>query len=666
MRLSFVRTARASAFGLVATVAAPDARNTAAGHELPVVQPNANTRRAGVLHNGVLTVALEAKESTWRIDGPDHPPMTIEAFSEPGKPPVMPGPLVRAPAGTEIRLSVRNLLRVPLTFFLPAAIRGGPDRFAAMDSVVVAPGAVGTVTTRASAAGNYIYRATTPGGSSKLWKLGGALGGAVVIDTMGGTEPRDRVFVMMLATDSAFRAYLDSTNGDVQHPPRGIARIVYTINGQSWPNTERIAATVGDFLHWRVINATFDVHPMHLHGFYFRVDGFSGPFADAQGRPSPGQMVVTQYMTPFSAMSMSWSPDRPGNWLFHCHFALHLRPDSLSAASDDPHRRDMVGLVLGVNIANRPGERAAGEPTPKRRLRLIAITDSTLTHEGRRPAGAPSLTPLHQFAADSVSSMRFVLEDLDAHDRRVDTKRDLSPEIDLTRGVPVSIMIVNHLAEPTSVHWHGVEVEDSYVDGVPGFSGAGERLAPAIAPGDSFEVRFTPPRAGTFMYHAHLDEAREELGGMEGALIVRDSGVAQSADDHVFFLKGLHNDVAHPSEVNGQANPDTVVLHVGRRARLRLLSLDTNYPPLWVCLTARLGVALPSVKDTMVVRWRPLAKDGFDVPAALRAPRLACQLVSMGETHDFEYIPQQAGNLRLEVRPTPSGQPWVVVPIYIE
>ena len=105
-------------FGLALTV-----RAAAPRHELPVVRPNANTEHAGALHDGVLTVALEAKESAWRLDGPSHPPMTIEAFSEPGKPPLMPGPLVRAPVGTEIRISVRNSLRAPLTFVLPAAIR---------------------------------------------------------------------------------------------------------------------------------------------------------------------------------------------------------------------------------------------------------------------------------------------------------------------------------------------------------------------------------------------------------------------------------------------------------------------------------------------------------------------------------------------------------------
>lgn len=664
--MSDVVARRASALACLAfaLISRSAIAHRAASGELPGVQPNANIERAGTLHDGVLTVALEAKESAWHLDGPARAAMTIEAFSEPSKPPLMPGPLMRIPQGTEIRLSVRNSLPTSLTFLLPTAIRGGPDRFTAMDSIVVAPGAVGLLTTRAAVPGNYVYRAATSSGTSKAVKLAGLLTGALVVDTAGATDsPRDRVFVIMQTLDSAFAAHVDAANGDLRNAPPGVARIVYTINGRAWPNTERIAATVGDSIHWRVINASFDVHPMHLHGFYYRVDEFSGPFADSQGRPSPGQMVVTQFMTPFSAMSMSWSPDRAGNWLFHCHFAVHLLPDSLSAAPDDPQRRDMVGLVLGVNVADRPGARAVGEPSPVRHLRLIAISDSIPKDGAHGGQNARGLIPLHDFAADSVPSMRFVLEE---NGHRVDTKRDFSPEIDLARGVPVSIMIVNRLAEPTSVHWHGIEVEDSYVDGVPAFSGAGQRLAPAIAPGDSFEARFTPPRAGTFMYHAHLDELREELAGLEGALIVRDPGVAPSTDDHVFFVKGLRNDVVHPLEVNGDANPDTVVLHVGRPARLRFLNLSTVNPVPFVCLTARLDSALAGVKDTMVVRWRPVAKDGFDVPAPAQASHLACQLVSMGETYDFEYIPQQAGRLRLEVRTAPSGQPLVVVPIRIE
>lgn len=631
----------------------------ARGPELSSVRANLNVKAAGALRAGVLSVTLEAKRTEWHLDGPDRPSRTIEAFSEPGKPPLLPGPLVRAPVGTEIRVSVRNSLPLPLTFFLPAAIRGGPDTFAATDSVVVAPGALAVLTTHASVPGSYAYRATTPTGTSKVWRIAGLLAGGLVIDSAGApSSAHDRVFVIMQAMDSAFAAYVDSTNGDIQHAPPGLARIIYTINGASWPRTERVAATVGDSLHWRVINATFDVHPMHLHGFYYRVDALSGPYPGALSNAAPGRMVVTQLMTPFSSMTMSWSPDRPGNWLFHCHFALHLQPDSLSAAPDDPQQRDMTGLALGVIVAERRGVHPLGQPTAQRHLRLIAVADSTRAPGDSTPDGAQVSLPLHHFA--SVPSMHFILEE---NGHRLETGRDFSPELDLTKGVPVSIMIVNHLGEPTSVHWHGIEVEDSYVDGVPGFSGSGRHLSPEIAPGDSFEARFTPPRAGTFMYHAHVDELREQLGGLEGALIVRDSSDTSSADDHVFFLKGLGKGTApHPRKINGETNPDTVVLHVGRPARFRLLNLSTADPLAAFTLTARPDSVF-SGKDTLIVSWRPVAKDGFDLPAALEVSRAAKQVVSMGETYDFEYTPRQQGTLRLEVR---EGQLLARVPIRIE
>jgi FtsP/CotA-like multicopper oxidase with cupredoxin domain len=651
--MAFAQHPPSQALAAVATVLAigvPGLGTGTSPRTLPVVQANANVARAGILRNGVLTVALEARTSSWRSDGANRPPMTIAAFGEPGKAPLIPGPLLRAPAGTEIRLSIHNSLATPLTFFVPAAVHGGPDRIAAMDSTIVLPGAVGRLAITATAPGNYVYRATTPAGANRVWHLDGLLAGALVVDSSGSLpRPHDRVLVMMETLDSVGTAYFDTV--DLAQLRFNVGRGVFTINGRSWPNTERIPATVDDSLHWRVLNASYDVHPMHLHGFYYRVDRFGGPFADQQGRPAEGQMVVTQLMTPFSGMSMSWSPDRPGNWIFHCHFAIHLHPYSESAAPDDPNQRGMVGLVLSVNVAARPGAPATRDLAPARRLRLVAVAESagTMRSAGRLP--------------DTVPPMRFVLEEQGRH---TDTKRAFSPELDLRRGEPVAITIVNHLAEPVAVHWHGIEIQDSYFDGVPGVSGEGKRLTPEIAPGDSFAVRFTPPRSGTFMYHAHMDEVLEEQAGLEGALIVRDSGDAPSPDDHEFFLKGNHLYTgARPVELNGDLDPDTVVLHAGRPARLRLLNLArTTVAPLF-SLTARPDSALRLGRDTMVVSWQPLAKDGFDLPVAQRGSRPARQRVGMGETYDFEYTPLQPGILRLEVRGVNDQLLKIRVPIRV-
>src|SRR5262249_25586271 len=222
-------------------------------------------------------------------------------------------------------------------------------------------------------------------------------------------------------------------------------------------------------------------HPMHLHGFYYRLDDFTGRTVARDGAPDLGGMVVTERMSTFSAMSMTWVAERAGNWLFHCHFAVHLSPPDPDPADPkpmDPHNHaltGMTGLVIGLNVAPNPAAPVVAEAPPTRRIRLVAVRDSEF------PDGRPE--------------MRFEVEE---NGRRAGSRVPLSPTLYLTRNQPVSIMVVNHLPEHTSVHWHGLEIE-SYYDGVAGLSGAPQRLAPTIAPGDSFEARLTPPRAGTFM-----------------------------------------------------------------------------------------------------------------------------------------------------------------------
>ena len=615
-----------------------------------VVRPNPNTGRAGVLRGSVLTITLEAKISLWHANGATRPPMTIEAFAEPGNQPLMPAPLIRAPQGTQLHLAIRNSLGVPLTAYLPAAVRAGGD--SALDSIVVAPGAVGQMTDRLTVPGTYCYRAATPTAVSRVLHYAGLLAGAIVVDSANApARPRDRVFVIMGTGDSAWAALIDS----VPNPTGGLTtnfppstRFIWTLNGEAWPVTERIHAAIGDSLRWRIVNASLLPHPMHLHGFYYRVDAYDGAEAERYGRPRPGQMVVTQLLVPFGTMAMTWSPTRPGNWLFHCHIALHNMTDSVSARSDPLGLRGMTGLVMGVEVSGKPGVTIAGATsTPAaRRLRLVA-------EGGFAKAGGSQ--------RDSVPAMRLLLHE---GERTIAGGPDFSPELDLVRGEPVAITVVNHLDEPTTVHWHGIEVENSYADGVPGFSGDGRHLTPAIAPGDSFVARFTPPRAGTFMYHAHVDEVAQQAAGMEGALIVHDAREQAFDDDHVFFLKG---DRKHPPEVDGQAVPDTVVLHVGRPARLRLINLETIYVAPIVRLTANPDSATTRPRDTMVVRWRPFAKDGYVVPPEAQIVVPAEQDVADGETYDFLYMPVSRGMLYLEFRvSTPAHRLLIRVPVRVE
>jgi FtsP/CotA-like multicopper oxidase with cupredoxin domain len=207
----------------------------------------------------------------------------------------------------------------------------------------------------------------------------------------------------------------------------------------------------------------------------------------------------------------------------------------------------------------------------------------------------------------------------------------------LHRGEPVRITIVNHLRAPTGVHWHGIEVP-SFSDGVPGWSGTGSKLAPTIAPGDSFVAEFTPPRSGTFIYHAHSNEFFQVNLGLYGALLVVDSGGYDPEHERVIIFGG-NGPAGKPARITGRVEPDTVRLTVGSTYRLRLIDIIPDW-------TARIAL----LREDSVVHWRALAKDGAELPPRAQVTRLASFIAGPGETMDFEYRPTTPGLLRLEVQ----------------
>ena len=108
------------------------------------------------------------------------------------------------------------------------------------------------------------------------------------------------------------------------------------INGRSWPYTERLAHPFGKPATWRVINATFGTHPMHLHGTFYSVESLGDlcrrdTIYDHDSR----RLVTTEAMSSGATMTMRWVPDRVGNWLFHCHIQAHVTGD-LRAADYPP------------------------------------------------------------------------------------------------------------------------------------------------------------------------------------------------------------------------------------------------------------------------------------------------------------------------------------------
>jgi FtsP/CotA-like multicopper oxidase with cupredoxin domain len=65
-----------------------------------------------------------------------------------------------------------------------------------------------------------------------------------------------------------------------------------------------------------------------------------------------------------------------------------------------------------------------------------------------------------------------------------------------------------------------------------------------IKPGGSFVVRFTPPRAGTFMYHTPLNDEAQISSGLYVPLIVVEPGkmsrVRRKGLEGSIFLNGAY------------------------------------------------------------------------------------------------------------------------------
>ncbi|MGH7449236.1 MAG: multicopper oxidase domain-containing protein, partial [Longimicrobiales bacterium] len=449
------------------------------------------------------------------------------------------------------------------------------------------------------------------------------LNGVIIVDPAGATAaPTDRVFLISWWIDE------DPTE------PSGLAGGTLVINGLSWPHTERFEVTQGDSLYWRWVSVTQPPHPMHLHGFYFRVDAKGDGVRDTIYAPEQRRLAVTEVLTRGQTMSIVWSPERPGNWIFHCHIATHMSTFAqirqmaavpgvvhvAHGANDAAHDHAMARLVLGIRV--QPRGDVVNTSAAARPIRLLIRSQRATTGRYARYAYVLGGSPEE---ADATALPK------------------PGPTLILEKDQPVAVTIVNQSHEPAAVHWHGIELE-SFPDGVPGWSGHDRNLLPAIAPRDSLVVRFTPSRAGTFMYHSHFNELQQIALGLYGAIVVLERGQRfDPATDRVLLFSDAGptpNPVTGPfanALLNGQAQPQTMTLHAGTTYRFRLINIRSVFPVVVALLDGERPVA-----------WRHVAKDGAELPPAQTRSGPAQLLTSPGEIHDFEYTPLVPGELTLQ------------------
>ncbi|WP_374546347.1 multicopper oxidase family protein [Rhodoblastus sp.] len=161
------------------------------------------------------------------------------------------------------------------------------------------------------------------------------------------------------------------------------------------------------------------------------------------------------------------------------------------------------------------------------------------------------------------------------------------PLLRVKLGQPIKARLVNRLDQPTALHWRGMRIANE-IDGLAGL------VQKIVAPGESRDISFVPPDAGTFFYQPLVQPfSGQQLDrGLHGVVIVDEPQVIFADSDLLFVLDDWRLDNASQiigdfdnpadvirqgrlgavSSVNARAGMQVLTFQPGERLRLRLVN----------------------------------------------------------------------------------------------
>ena len=202
--------------------------------------------------------------------------------------------------------------------------------------------------------GTYMYHPHV----DEMTQMGMGLMGMLVVHEKDDQHPVDRDFAIMLSEWMV-------RPGARRPDPREMTDFnVLTMNSRVFPGTAPLVARTGDRVRIRFGNlSAMDNHPIHLHGYSFRITGTDG------GRiAETAQWPETTVVVPVGATrDVEFVADAPGDWALHCHFTHHIMnqmghegPNTLGAITEDIDER-VRRLLPGYMTMGRTGMSGMGE-----------------------------------------------------------------------------------------------------------------------------------------------------------------------------------------------------------------------------------------------------------------------------------------------------------------
>lgn len=274
------------------------------------------------VENGEKIFSLTAQPVKWNI----LKEVTVTAWAYNG---MVPGPLIRVTEGDKVKILVKNNLTEPTTIHwhgiqVPNTMDGIPDE----TQEPIQPGETFTYEFVAKPAGTYWYHSHYD--SDKQISVG--LSGAFIIEPKGGLASKPDIDKVLMLNE--WRVIDGQTYAAM--PATGMDGNFFTMNGKAFPDTETLHVKVGQKVRLRFVGSGQMIHPMHLHGFPFKIVA-----TDGNDVPKSAQWTKdTVAVAPGERYDIEFTPDRPGKWMLHCHIPHHTTNEHVEPG----------GLMMIINV----------------------------------------------------------------------------------------------------------------------------------------------------------------------------------------------------------------------------------------------------------------------------------------------------------------------------
>jgi FtsP/CotA-like multicopper oxidase with cupredoxin domain len=222
-----------------------------------------------------------------------------------------PGPTIEAVEGDKVRIFVTNKLPEHTTIhwhgqLLPC----GMDGVGGLTQPHIKPGQTFVYEFQLRKSGTFMYH---PHADEMVQMAMGMMGFFVVHPRDPAFRRVDRDFVFLLnAYDIEPGAYVPKVNTMLDFN-------LWTWNSRAFPGIDHLVCGKGDKVRIRFGNLTMTNHPIHMHGYEFKVSCTDGGWVPE----SAAWPEVTIDCAVGQMRAFDFVADAPGDWAIHCHKSHH-------------------------------------------------------------------------------------------------------------------------------------------------------------------------------------------------------------------------------------------------------------------------------------------------------------------------------------------------------